>query len=223
MTATTKYPWEARKKRRDIFPDMHRLVKPGKLGEAAIDHITVSKEEAKAYNFGAILSGRGSDQVEPGKYARLAVAGELMMTDTPMERRTNTEFVRRANGRVFIAGLGLGMIVHAVLDKPEVEHVTVLEKSKDVIKLVGPTIESKKVTIVHGDVFEWTPPKGEKWDTIYFDIWPTIGTDNLPEMARCSRRFMHRLNRANPKAWMGSWRQKELQARKREENRRGWW
>lgn len=111
------------------------------------------------------------------------------MSDTDMERRSNARFVHRANGSVLIGGLGLGMILHPTLAKPEVKLVTVVEQNADVIALIAPTLpRDKRLTIVNGDIYEWKPAKGTKYDTVYFDVWGNMSIDNLAEMATLHRR-----------------------------------
>jgi hypothetical protein len=56
-----------------------------------------------------------------------------------------------------------------------------------------------------GKGFNWKTK--QMFDTIYFDIWPTISTDNLAEMATLNRRFARRLN---PGGWRGSWMEDSL-------------
>ena len=34
------------------------------------------------------------------------------------------------------------------------------------------------------DIFEWKPARGVKFDTLYWDIWPTICVSNLKDMAK---------------------------------------
>ena len=205
-------------KREPEFPMMTKILRPSEKGEAKLDYVTVSKELARFENMkNAWTPGGTIYDVEPGTYARLIVGDTLLMTDTPMERRTNTAFLRRANGRVLVAGLGLGMVLHGILAKPEVTHATVLEISQDVIDLIAPSLEKyrKRLTLIHAAALAWKLPKGETWDTIYFDIWPTVTEDNLEDVARLSRRFARRLNRANPSAWMGAWMADHLRAMRR--------
>jgi hypothetical protein len=129
-----------------------------------------------------------------------------------MERSSNREFVRNANGKVLIAGLGIGLIIHNILEKENVSHITVIEKHKDVIDLVSPYFKSKKITFICADILEWLPPVGEKFDIIYFDIWPTICGDNMKEISMLHNRFKNKLNRSNPDCWMDSWMKKRCQA-----------
>jgi hypothetical protein len=142
-----------------------------------------------------------------------------MMSDTAYEQRTNREFVRAAKGHVLVAGLGIGMILVPVLQNPDVTSVTVVEKYQDVVDLVGPSLEKfsgGKLKIVCADIFTWKPEKGTRYDTLYFDIWPTVTTDNLKEMATLHRRF-GRHKAAG--AWMDSWERDLLLVRTRREDK----
>lgn len=198
------------------FPRMAERLPAGSVGEARVEHFDVTQDDARWSAF------RG-ECVSAGRYARLYVEGRLMMSDTNMERNSNWEFAYRANGRVLIAGLGLGMILDPVLAKPEVTSVEVIEKSADVIALIRPHFRDPKLTVIEADVMEWRPPKGRRWDTVYFDIWPDICEDNLDDMATLHRRFGRRLNRDNPNCWMGSWQRGELLRLRRSGRRRVYW
>jgi len=81
-------------------------------------------------------------------------------------------------------------VTRGLLGQLDVEHVTVIEKSPDVIKLVGPVFaDSKRATIVEGDIFEWKPVKGITFDWAWFDVWDNICSDNLDEMSKLNRKF----------------------------------
>lgn len=130
-----------------------------------------------------------------------------------------------AHGRVLIAGLGLGMIVHGAMKKPEVKHVTVIEKSADVIGLVSPSLppRPRKMAIIEADIFDWRPARGSLFDVIYFDIWPDRNGDNLTEIAKLHRSFARFLNRDNPNAWMNSWYRDQLVYERARDRRNRWW
>ena len=194
-----------------MFVSIPSILPEKEVGIARIEHFDVAR---------SFWSDR--EGVRPGRYARLYVGAMLMMSDTDMEHRTNWEVARRAHGRVLIAGLGIGLILTAILDKPEVTSVTVVEKHADVIALVGPYYEHPKLTIVCGDIFDWKPVKGTQYDVIYFDIWPDLSTDILGEMATLHRRFARCLDRDNPNCWMDSWCKGELRAQRRRDRYKGW-
>jgi spermidine synthase len=197
----------------ETFPSIPDVVPEGSHGVAKITHFEVTP-------FQSSMSGlRRMGYVPEGKYARLEVNGCLMMSDTRLERLSNLTIVEKAQGEVFIAGLGLGMIIHPILAKPEVTKVTVIEKYLDVVTLVEPTlpkkdVETGRVNIIVADVLEWKPLKGQKWDVLYFDIWPDICTENLEDMAVLHRRFCHH---KRPGGWMGSWMRDTLLSQRRRE------
>lgn len=197
---------------------MAEIVPEGTLPTARVEHFEVGQEDSDFTSVRAVVTGGRDGHVPVGRYARLFVDGGLMMSDTPMEHRSNSTVVYQANGDVLIGGLGLGMIAHAIAAKPEVTSVTVIEKNPDVIKLVGPTVP-KKVTVIEGDIFTWRPAKGVKYDVIYFDIWADLCTTNLEEMAKLHMSFSRRLNRDNPKHWMHSWEKETLKYYHEQERR----
>jgi hypothetical protein len=188
------------------FPAMTGIIPESTYGIASVEHFTVSESESR------FSSLRRGGYVPSGRYAKLKVNGCLMMSDTYMEHNTNYEVVRQAKGHVLIAGLGLGMILHPILAKKEVLSVTVIEKYADVIALVGPTVKHNKLTIIEGDIYEWKPAKGTKYDCIYFDVWADQSTDDLEDMRKLHLRFR---SYKVKDGWMNSWRRDILKAEKR--------
>lgn len=158
-------------------------------GTVKIDTFTVSEEDARFHN----IRSRGRGSINAGTYKRLMINGDTVMSNTPMEIRTNRGAYFAAKGRVLINGLGLGMLVEKMLTKDEVEHITVIEKNPEVIALVGPVFEgNERVTIVEADAFEYQPPKGETYQLVWHDIWTFITSDNLPEMHKLHRKYGRR-------------------------------
>lgn len=82
--------------------------------------------------------------------------GEVVMEDTPFELRTHLGFVMQAHGRVLVTGLGLGCVLRGLLSNPAVQHITCIENSRDVLKLVGAHMPRERLTILEADAFEWT-------------------------------------------------------------------
>lgn len=200
---------------------MANIVPEGTVGVARIEHYTVSNSDSMFTSLRAVQ--HPEEFVPAGDYCRLYVGHTLMMSDTQMEQRSNRMVVRKAQGNVLIAGLGVGLILVPILAKPEVKKVTVVEKYQDVIDLVGPAMSKvpggKKLEIVQADIFEWAPPKGQTWDCLYFDIWSNISTDALKQMAVLHRKFARR---KAPGAWMDSWKRDDLKYRLEQERRAGW-
>jgi hypothetical protein len=198
------------------FVDMAGIIPSGAIGVAKVEHVVVSKQDADRYN---LNPRRSRDQILPGTIAILTVDGQVMMSDTDMEKRSNTEFLHRAKGDVLVTGLGIGMILIPVLQKQGVTSVTVIEKYQDVVDLVLPAIlkavPDAKLTVIVQDALTWKPKDlpCTHYDVVYHDIWPTITGDNVPEMTLLKRRYARRLAKGG---WQGCWQE----YRCREENKR---
>jgi hypothetical protein len=195
---------------------------PEKLekGCASVTKFEFDNQENPLYNLRHLRDGNREHYMYDGTYVRLIVEGKLVMSDTAMERITNREFIKNANGRVLIGGLGIGLILQSILDKPEVTEVVVIEKYQDVIDLVADKFTSPKLKIICADIFEHEIPKTEKFDTIYFDIWADLNTENLKEMKVLHTRF--RKNKANKDSYMDSWYKSRLQKIRKKERQSSW-
>lgn len=193
-------------------------------GVAKLCAYSIDNKQASMFNLGALFSGyEAFQQISVGDYVKLYVNGVLMMSDTDMEKRTNIDFIKNAHGDVMIAGLGIGLILNNLEEKVktgEVTSITVYEKYQDVIDLVAPYYEHLPLTIKCVDILEYVPPKDETFDTIYFDIWPTISTDNLKEIKLLHNRWKFHKRTGG---WMDSWIKGFLQRERERENRSSYW
>lgn len=170
----------------------------GKRGPWSVQRFSVSEREAKMSQLQAIMHGRG--YVPPGTYTQLLHERRgIVMSDTPDEMRDHRGFVYQAKGQVLINGLGLGMALAAILKKPEVKGVTVIEIDPDVIALVGPAFVGDRVAIINADAFLFQPPKGERYNVAWHDIWDDICGDNLAQMTTLKRKYGRRVD------WQGCW------------------
>lgn len=187
----------------------------GERGKWLIDRMTLTKK----FCDGLFLQGMrevrdcGESRLpKSGKYTRLIETYDdpmgsptnkrVMMSDTPAELKDLDPMLEEVYGDVLIHGLGLGCAVDLCLQRgTTVRTITVIEIDQDLIDLVAPTLlkrHGKKLEIIQADAYEWRP-KGRNFDTIWSDIWPTIGPDNLPEMARLKRMWRSRCD------WHGFW------------------
>lgn len=77
-------------------------------------------------------------------------------------------------GRLLVAGLGLGLFAHHLLERPDITSVEVVEIDPDVIALVAPTLpDHPDLTIVEADFYMhlrrfqrdgWPMPDAVLWD-----------------------------------------------------------
>ncbi len=132
--------------------------------------------------------------VPPGTYTKLYKKGslDLMMTDTRQEILDCSKILCQGVGRILINGLGLGMIVSGLLRRESVTHIDVVEIDEDIISLVLPHITDERLVVYHEDAFTIQWPKGTRWNYVWHDIWPSICSDNLPDIRKLKQRYGHR-------------------------------
>ena len=119
--------------------------------------------------------------------------GNEWMTLTPVDLDTSDDAIERAHGKVVTFGLGLGYYTYMVSEKDNVDSITVVEKSKDVIALFEEYIlpqftHPEKVRIVNADAFEYAEcemPK-EKFDVAFVDTWRDA-SDGAPMYVKMKR------------------------------------
>lgn len=154
----------------------------------------------------AMLRGRGIPVGE--EFTRLMRGSTVVMSDTPAEMRDHYAAVRRAKGSCLINGLGIGMVLKAVLKKPEVTDVTVVDVSQDVIDMVAPHYADERVVFVCADALTYQPPKGKRYQMVWHDIWDYICANNLEQMHALHRKYGRRTD------WQGSWCRDECERRR---------
>jgi len=191
---------------------MHKIIPEGEVGKFKIVYNIATEEDVRFMKVKTIFNPhRYKEYFDfiPGTYTKLVWDNkEIVMSDTPMEIRTNSEFINNANGSVLIGGLGLGIILLSIQNNEKVTSITVVEKNKEVIDLILKHLPlNNKIKIEVEDIFKWKTKS--KFDCIYFDIWNNISGDNYPEMNKLHRKFCKKVNRSNPDYWIDSWRKKD--------------
>lgn len=182
-------------------------VPDGSRGPWKVETFTITKHDEAMSRIRAMQNPL--EAVRAGTYKRLTRNGVVIMSNTQMEIRTHSYFIAVAEGSVLINGLGLGMALTAILAKPAVRDVTVIEKDADVIALVGPHfLKDRRVTIINADALTWQPPKAKRYNAVWHDIWDDITADNLPEMKALWRRYGRRTD------WQGCWAREHIERRR---------
>lgn len=217
---------------KEIAGNLHHIIPPGEEGDAKIDHLVLDDHQVRLGNLRAHIHGRPDMVCPPGTYVRLQtkVAAQeakdpldsrwrTMMSDVPYEVKAGRSLKIMSRGEVLVLGLGLAATTLPVVMKPNVTKVTVIEKNKGVMLLVLPPILKAlppkfrgKLTVINDDANTWKPPKGQRYDTIWIDIWPSICGDNLPEMMRLKRKYSQclRPRTESPGRWIGVWEEHHL-------------
>lgn len=124
---------------------------------------------------------RRKQNPEDGHHAYLYEGDTLWMSSWKRERIAmlcSVLYECPENSKVFIGGLGLGLILLYLAVSRKTEEVIVAELSEDVIGLIEPIIRpwlsenypDFKWTVIHGDAYDEVGKNG-KFDWIFFDIW----------------------------------------------------
>lgn len=114
---------------------------------------------------------------QPYKAAVLWQNNDVWMLDAPSESCTIDPYAKKAHGNVLTFGLGIGYFVFMALLNPEVESVTIIEKSSSVIKMFNEYIlpqfpQKDKIKIMEGDAFDFFNHKFiDPFDYVFVDIW----------------------------------------------------
>ena len=184
-----------------MYKQMAKILEEKEQGKFKLEKFTINPENRPWREY-----------IPDGDYIRLIDKDDLwcgcVMSDTPMEQRTNTKFVLNAHGDVLIAGLGIGMIVLPTMEKDDVRSITIIEKYQEVIDMVLPQLPiNNKVNVIQGDIFTHEFSKGTKFDTIYFDIWNYIYSDVYEEMKLLKKKYRKylRSKKDNSNAFMSCW------------------
>ena len=115
---------------------------------------------------------------ETFRFPAILENGNEWMTLTPVDLDTCEEAIAAARGRVVTFGLGLGYYAYMAARKDEVESVTVVELSSQVIELfkrhILPQMDcADKIKIVNMDAFEYAEKimPNEGFDLAFVDTW----------------------------------------------------
>ena len=134
------------------------------------------------------------------RFPAILEGGNEWMTLTPVDLDTCEKAIKAAHGKVVTFGLGLGYYAYMASEKEDVESVTVVELSGDVIRLfkehILPQIPNKhKIKIVNSDAFEYAEKvmPEEKFDVAFVDTWRDA-SDGAPMYKRMKTLEKHSPN-----------------------------
>jgi hypothetical protein len=121
---------------------------------------------------------------ERQRWHKLLEDGNTWMTDWPIEVFQMRKEVAHFRGDILIGGLGLGVVASILCQRKRVGLITIVEKSADVINLVGPHIEklSRRIQIIHADLFDFLKTTEDKYNFAFYDIWQGDGERTFHNM-----------------------------------------
>ena len=117
----------------------------------------------------------------PYRFPAVLEKGREWMTLQPNEIATTRPAIEKAHGRVLTFGLGLGYFTYHAAQKPEVESVTAVDISGEVIDLFSTHIlpqfpHKEKVRLVQADALDFAEQQmAGNFDFVFADIWHDAG------------------------------------------------
>lgn len=102
---------------------------------------------------------------------------KVWMSPAISEIASMEDGIEKGHGKCMTMGLGIGVLPYLWLQKHEVESVTIVEFSKDVIdlfeKYIRPQFKiNKKLEIINGDAIDYFNEEFlNKFDYVYVDFW----------------------------------------------------
>ena len=132
------------------------------------------------------------------EYPLIRENGDVWMTITPNEMETMQVDIDRSHGKVLTLGCGMGYFAFMSALKDDVDSVTIIEKSPDVIELFSehilPQFEPKvrdKIKVVEADAFEYLKNLEDGvYDYCFVDIWKNnMDVDSYLKAKRLGNKF----------------------------------
>lgn len=156
--------------------ELHKLIPPccipdGRVGDWYIETREITPEASA--ELAALHVSHGHEQYvaysPPGRHKFLGYPRyDAVMNDTLAELELHETFVRAATGKVLITGLGMGLLPAALLRKPDVTRIEIVELEPDVIALVRPHLQDERIAVHQGDAYTFEP--ATQFDFAWHDL-----------------------------------------------------
>lgn len=159
---------------------------PGVSGEFSVQVFALYPTECAIENKRRKALGLGGS-IYPGEHRALYKNSASLTADTGIDQWLTKPFVDVAEGDVFISGLGLGMMLDALLTNALVSSITVVEMEADIITLVEPHYRCEKLRVLQGDAL--THQIDRSYTCAWHDIWSVITDQARAEAALLTDRY----------------------------------
>jgi hypothetical protein len=132
---------------------------------------------------------------EPYETTFLWQANEAWMLDAPSEANTMDPYALKAHGKVVTFGLGIGYFSYMAMLNPNVQSITVVEKSLAVIAMFKKHIlpqfsQTIPFTIIEEDAFDYFHESFlNDYDYVFVDIWKS-NDDGLEIIERLLENYL---------------------------------
>lgn len=161
-------------------------IEPKEEGSYKILTETFPKYESKQYDQ-VLVNRRGQRIPKTCIYLDdfdfpIMLKDEIVVTSiTTLQINMMEKSIKKAKGNILTLGLGLGYYAYMVSQKAEVERVTIIENSQEIIDLFEENIlpqfaNKEKIQIIKADAFEYMRALDDgEYDSCFVNIWADEG------------------------------------------------
>lgn len=160
------------------------------IPENKIGNWSIKKYEAKIKDiYSLFCSDRQMKKIpdEPfGFYTALIHdTYKLSMIDSEFFYNQHIKLKENAKGNILIGGLGIGFDNEIIMTMNNVQSVTIIENSQEIIDLVWPYCKKDdRFTLIYDDIFTWNIPENSHWDYMWSDVYIPLMYPDFKEHAR---------------------------------------
>lgn len=120
------------------------------------------------------------------------IDNQVWMSCTPMEMASHYVPIKKAKGRVGVAGLGMGYYILRIMNKKSVKSIDLYEIDEKVINIFKKEFSNRKgfekINFIQGNLFDNL--KNTDYDFFYNDIYPTLGsTEAIDDMKYIKKQY----------------------------------
>ena len=179
------------------------------LGKVGTAEVARKRQHRGFYRMEAVLGYLFYRATKPIMITDLKIHGRIWMVDDPLQWLGMKELAKHSEGKVLVGGLGLGLVVHALLENSAVTQIDVVEINSDVISLIKPCLPgSEKMRVFPNDVLKFDPLLAthdtdfQDYKTVILDLWVGAGTkETAREMLSTFAHMKWRYPKANIMIW----------------------
>ena len=128
----------------------------------------------------------------------LKLGGKVWMVDDAPHWWAMGEHAKHYSGRVLVAGLGLGLILHRMVRNTAITAIDVVERNPDVIEMMKPTLPAvlgdMKLRILRGDFYE--SRLDDVYDGVFYDLFVGDGRELTVQALRAMLEMKRRFTKA---------------------------
>lgn len=117
-----------------------------------------------------------------------------LMVDDPLHWLGMKELASKCSGSVLVGGLGMGLILHHLLENKDVQAITVIEIDQELTSFIQPYLpKDNKIKVNQANYFSYVIDTPERYDSAVIDLWvlsgnsPKSGRQNVAESMGAAR------------------------------------